>query len=333
MLLSLLDVLIGLTVIYLVLSSAASTAVDFIEIRLRRRGRLLEKGIVEIFSKTLDSAQDGAPKATTTLVKALYTSPYISSLYEGEYQPGGRLLPSAIPPTRFAGAVLALAAGNDDFRIAVNRMLAVAGLSLDSDRAAVEQAIATYYDETMDRVTGWYRRHVQTILFVLGLGFAIVLNADTLQIVRVLSQDAKVRADIVRVAADLEAPAPLAVCEGEGRVSAACEAALDQRLGAQLSRASALGLPLGWDGEHGRLCGSCRDRLDQAVAVVAKLAGFLLTALATTLGAPFWFTLLQRLLAFRNVLAKPERKNPPDDVPAAAAAAAKRRRTPPAVTG
>lgn len=306
MLLSLIDVLIGLTVVYLVFSTAASTAVDFIEVWLRRRGQLLERGITEIFSKTLGEAQGSRSEATLTLVEALYASPYISSLYEGDYQRGGRLLPSAIPPTRFAGAVLALARERDDFRVAIERMLGVAGLSLDSGRAEVEHAIATYYGETMDRVTGWYRRHVQKILFALGLAFAVVLNADTLQILRVLSQDDTVRADIVRMAAGLEAPVPPAACSGAGRDSADCETVLAARLGQQLALAGTLGLPLGWDGEQGRLCSTCRDRVDRAVAVVTKLAGFLLTALATTLGAPFWFTLLQRLLALRNVLQRPK---------------------------
>ncbi|MBA4285522.1 MAG: hypothetical protein C0434_08335 [Xanthomonadaceae bacterium] len=312
MLLQLVDVLIGLTVVYLVFATAASTAVDFAEIWLRRRGRLLERGIAEIFAKTLGTAREGDAAATSTLVEAFYSSPYISSLYEGDYQPGGALLPSAIPPTRFAGAVLALASENPQFKASIERMLKVAGLSLDSPRAKVEQVIATYFNESMERVTGWYRRHVQKILFTLGLLFAVALNADTLQLLKVLSQSPEVREKVVLTAVDLarKQPAEIPACAAGGRETAECEQALADRLGEQLSLVGSLGLPLGWEGPNGRVCGDCRQGEGlQAwiIPVLGKLAGFLLTALATTLGAPFWFDLLTKLLAFRRVV----RREPP----------------------
>lgn len=312
MLLPLIDVLIGLTVVYLLFATAASTAVDFAEVWLRRRGRLLERGIIEIFAKTLGHAQDGRAVATATLVEALYSSPYISSLYEGEYEAGGKLLPSAIPPTRFAGAVLALARENEQFKASINRMLKVADLSLDSPRADVEKVIAIYFSESMDRVTGWYRRHVQQVLFVLGLVFAVAINADTLQLLKVLSQSPEVREKVVLAAVDVarEQPAAIPACQGGGRESAECEQALADRLGQQLSLVGSLGLPLGWEGANGRVCGECRAEdgwTAWIVPVIGKLAGFLLTALATTLGAPFWFDLLNKLLAFRRVV----RRDPP----------------------
>lgn len=307
MLLPLIDVLIGLTVVYLVLATAASTAVDFAEVWLRRRGRLLEQGITEIFSKTLAVSREGDAAATAALVEAFYSSPYISSLYEGHYQPGGPLLPSAIPPHRFAGAVLALARENETFKTSVNRMLKVAGLSLDSPRAEVEAVIATYFTESMDRVTGWYRRHVQKVLFALGLAFAVLLNADTLQLLKVLSQSSEVREKVVLAAVEVarERPAEVAACAGSGRTSEACEQALADRLGQQLSVVGALGLPLGWDGPNGQLCRGCRPQdgwTAWVLPVTGKLAGLLLTALATTLGAPFWFDLLNKLFAARDLL-------------------------------
>ena len=43
-------------------------------------------------------------------------------------------------------------------------------------RAGVER----WFDRGMERVTGWYKRRTQTILFVLGVGVAIALNASAL---------------------------------------------------------------------------------------------------------------------------------------------------------
>ena len=188
MILQLLDVLIGLTLVYLIFSTAASIGVDLLETWLRRRGKLLERGIGEILSQIVGGAGQDDNAAAKAMVRQLYDSPFVYSLYEGKYQVGGSKLPSAIPAARFAGAVIALAAEHEDFRTAANTML------------KVRAALAAYFEESMERVTGWYRRHVQLVLLAIGAVLAIALNADTLNIVRTLSQDDALRAKIVATA-------------------------------------------------------------------------------------------------------------------------------------
>lgn len=314
MILQLLDVLIGLTLVYLIFSTAASISVELLETWLRRRGKLLERGIGEILSQIAGSGgRDG--DAAKAMVKQLYESPFIYSLYEGTYIPGNDKLPSAIPAARFAGAVIALAAEHEEFRKAANTMLKVAGLKLGDDDAKVRAALAAYFDESMDRVTGWYRRYVQLVLLAIGAVLAIALNADTLNIVRTLSQDdvlrAKIVATAVGVAGEGQATAP--ACK---EATADCERQLAQQVNSQLALASNLGLPLGWNlGGTGiglpacvpkageQTCSRGRTIASGALFVVTKILGLALTALATTLGAPFWFDLLNRLIQTRNVVA------------------------------
>ncbi len=314
MILQLLDVLIGLTLVYLIFSTAASIGVELLETWLRRRGKLLERGIGEILSQIVGSGgRDG--DAAKAMVKQLYESPFIYSLYEGKYEPEGSKLPSAIPAARFAGAVIAMAAEHEDFREAANTMLKVAGLKLGDDDVKVRAALAAYFDESMERVTGWYRRHVQRVLLAIGAVLAIALNADTLNIVRTLSQDDALRAKIVATAVGVagEGQASAPVCK---EATADCERRLAQQVGSQLALASSLGLPLGWNlGGTGiglpacvpalseQKCKSGRAFASGALFVLTKILGLALTALATTLGAPFWFDLLNRLIQTRNVVA------------------------------
>ncbi len=314
MILQLLDVLIGLTLVYLIFSTAASIGVELLETWLRRRGKLLERGIGEILSQIVGSAGQDDNAAAKAMVRQLYDSPFIYSLYEGNYRVGGSKLPSAIPAARFAGAVIALAAEHEDFRTAANTMLKVAGLKLGDDDAKVRAALAAYFDQSMERVTGWYRRHVQRVLLAIGAVLAIALNADTLNIVRTLSQDdalrAKIVASAVGVAGEGQATAP--VCKD---ATADCERQLAQQVGSQLALASNLGLPLGWNlggtgvglpacvpraGEQS--CSQGRAFASGALFVITKILGLALTALATTLGAPFWFDLLNRLIQTRNAV-------------------------------
>jgi|GEM_PF-2491225 hypothetical protein len=67
---------------------------------------------------------------------------------------------------------------------------------LEKFKASLEQ----WYDDTMERVTGWYKRRTQIINFFVGLGIAVAFNADTLSIVSVLSKDTNARAQMVQLA-------------------------------------------------------------------------------------------------------------------------------------
>ncbi len=316
MILQLLDVLIGLTLVYLIFSTAASIGAELLEGWLRQRGRLLERGIGEILSRLVgDTGQDG-DAAAKAMVRQLYESPFIYSLYEGNYEAGGDKLPSAIPAARFAGALIALAAEHEAFRTATNTMLKVAGLKLGDDDAQVRAALAAYFDESMERVTGWYRRHVRLVLLVIGALLAIALNADTLNIMRTLSQDDALRAKIVATAigGPGEGQAGTPVCKD---ATPECGRQLEQQLDKQLALVGTLGLPLGWDqGRNGlslppcmpaaasQSCSHGRAFASGALFVIAKLFGLALTALATTLGAPFWFDLLNRLIQSRNLVGR-----------------------------
>jgi hypothetical protein len=61
--------------------------------------------------------------------------------------------------------------------------------------------LATWYDGTMDRASGWYKRRTQRILFFIGLITAIALNIDPITIAHRLRQDDALRATIVAEAA------------------------------------------------------------------------------------------------------------------------------------
>lgn len=62
--------------------------------------------------------------------------------------------------------------------------------------------IENWFDDSMNRVSGWYKRKVQFILFTIGLSLAVVFNVDTLQISGKLSTDKDARDKLVQMAID-----------------------------------------------------------------------------------------------------------------------------------
>lgn len=72
-------------------------------------------------------------------------------------------------------------------------LLENAGDSLDNAIDNMEK----WYDEAMDRVTGWYKRYSQAFALILAFVIALVLNADTFQIGKAIYRDQALRTSLV----------------------------------------------------------------------------------------------------------------------------------------
>ena len=62
------------------------------------------------------------------------------------------------------------------------------------------EKIEGWFEDTMNRAAGWYKRQTQIILFVIGIVLAILFNVDTLQITQRLSVDKETRDKLVEMA-------------------------------------------------------------------------------------------------------------------------------------
>ncbi len=172
MILQLLNVLIGLTLIYLIFSTIASALFELLEGLIRQRGKLLARGIKEILRhRSPDVAAD---------LRRFYEHPLINSLYEGEFSERAHALPSYIPPEHFARAVLMLAedadpeaATTDPFvqlRAFAQRLVGQRPVAEgESQVQALEAAIVAHFNASMDRVGGWFGRYARAVLLGIGL--------------------------------------------------------------------------------------------------------------------------------------------------------------------
>lgn len=169
------------------------------------------------------------------------------------------------------------------------------------------------------------------MLFALALGVAVAANADTLSIARRLSSDAALR-QAVAAQAEAYAKKPDAGRPQADSSIAAVHAAVDALNG--------VGLPLGWTEGDVRALGLCglpvaacppasamasramqkaspyAGAANVAAAWVVKLGGLLVTAFAVSLGAPFWFDTLNRVVSIRAAGRSPDEKpKPPEGGP------------------
>jgi len=177
----------------------------------------------------------------------------------------------------------------------------VARAGADVDKIA--QGLAQWYDDTMDRLSGVYKRRVQRFILAWSLILVVGCNLDVVSVTRTLWSERAVRDVVVstaqdRVAAGQPGPASGGTAPAGPASVGDVSAAADEAARA-VRDTSSLDLPIGWGGDGPR-------RVPDTVGDwLLKILGWAVATLALLLGAPFWFDLLGRLVNMRNSGPKP----------------------------
>ena len=162
--------------------------------------------------------------------------------------------------------------------------------------------IATWFDSGMEQVSGWYRRHTRKAVLILGLALAALFNVDAVRITKELFRNSSLGDEVVAAAAMMNAMPE----ESEDSTVKATTAQLAETVDSLNAVFTSAGIPMGWTGIEWP---PTPKTLDQAwpwgLQVILMLIGWSFTAAAVSLGAPFWFDLLKRVVSIRAGAAPP----------------------------
>jgi len=294
------------------------------------------------------------PDEITSLSDSFYNHPLIKSLG----RPGKH--PSYVPSRTFALTLLDIFAKGQAITGTAEQRLAQIKASIsnlpDSDVKKslqallmnggdsvekVEENLEGWFNDSMDRVSGWYKNRVQIWTMVIASLVTILVNADTIQIAQKLMINPALRGKIVQEATNLNGPkqdqtvptltaqqkADLSSLTGwteEFRIFHHLDACADPSLrGTILAEADCRGesdeqvkanaspkFVAAWNSDAfpgiRLLSGLALPWL--WTVVPGHLAGWVLTAIAASLGAPFWFDTLNKFMNIRAAGTSPTEK-------------------------
>ncbi len=195
----------------------------------------------------------------------------------------------------------------------LGRSLSVLLAESERDASKLKENLETWFNNSMDRVTGWYKRKTQWVHLVLAVVLTVGINVDSIQIVQNLSRDSALRDSIVAQAQAYAKDNP------DGTK-------IDPTFDALHGKLDGLNLPIGWSwtpppaagaeasGQTFRSApfktlrdlGNSQAWDDLGQAARFHLWGWLLTAIAISLGAPFWFDTLNKVITIRSSGKAPE---------------------------
>lgn len=307
-----LEVAIGIVFIYLLLSLICSALNEFVSRIFSMRAKNLEKGIRNLLN---DPEFIG-------YAKDFYNHPLIKSLERKGIKP------SYIPSRTFALVLMDVVgsggAGSGSkrfksFRSTVakitndnlKRTLLVFIDEAENNLNKLTENIGEWFNNAMQRVSGWYKRKTQLIILFMALALCLLFNADTLMIANSLSHDAAMRNAVVLVAEEYaKQPLPAKPDEKTSKESlAAEEKILLTRLNLVRHQIQKLQLPIGW----AKMSDDPRAVPRNFPSWLAKILGILFTTIAVSLGAPFWFDVLNKFVNLRSAGDRPDKENKKTD--------------------
>jgi hypothetical protein len=399
------DVAIGLVFVYLLLSILCTAMNEWIAGLFRLRAKTLKTAI----SRLVDEPPATSAREVTQgerLSSAILAHPLITSIQDGKrgpsYIPASRFVaafkdtlkqhgvslrgageaskPATEPPATnvTAGRPIANDLAHVQRQMEALRPMrtTVAAVPGDpgaaTDDNALDQQLRDWFNQGMERATGWYKRRLMLITIVLAAIVTVVSNADTLVAARILWRDPSVRAAVVAQAQerakkprpagggiidadypDKDKPVSDSATVTGKEESAEREGETDDETassdgGITPEEQAAVGQLIGWDREfkevNTKTCAvrqkaineackvgqeaseACRKAIDDGTADGAcvqsatglvptdasvgfaalfpllwmHLVGWFITAVAVSLGAPFWFDTLKLFMSVRS---------------------------------
>ena len=290
---TIIQVAIGVIFVWVTLAVITSQVQEWVASILAWRANFLESAIEQML---------GNPEVKNKL----YNHPLIQGLYSNS----GKRKPGGIPQDKFAlvlfeevinsgitvadakntfdnlkksvavlktkgegNALQNFAASLDTLLIGIEEKADDASHSITEARVRVE----SWFNDSMERLGGAYRRRMQITGLIVGISIAAVLNVDTGAIMSTLWKDPILRQAIVTQAGQLQ----------KSDIQPGEAAPTVEEIAKNAEKLNVLSLPVGW---------SSKNIPTNANGWVAKIVGILLSGMAAAQGAPYWFDIMRKLV-------------------------------------
>ncbi len=319
---TILDVAVGLVFVYCLYSLLATTINEIISSILALRAKKLELAIRRMLTDDASIRSD----LSNRLLDQFFAHPLIRYMNAGSWfnrapsyiaaQDFSKIVVDSLrtvsdgagllSPESITAGLRALDPGsNSDTVRLLQSFLQDANNDMEKFRALLEQ----WFNRMMERTSGWYTRQAKWIALLIGLGVAAAFNASTFTIAGNLMKDKSAREDLAQMASSYLQSHPQSFRSDSAAVKPDSTTSIDSLVNYAANlyktdiRQSNKMLGLGWSGN------AAANHMDQRQWLLNVL-GWLVTALAISLGAPFWFDLLSKLVQLRGTGPKPAEETP-----------------------
>lgn len=301
-----LDVVIGMIFVYLLFSLFVSIVNEMINSWLNIRGKRLYDSIERLLGPDGVNIFYDEPAIKLITRKGSWVSSYKNLRKKDTKLRFGYRPPESIPETLFIDVI-------SNMDITDDSILKKFMDKTSSDRNRLNEV----YNSVMEEASAAYKRRLRWILLILGFFTAVIFNVNSIDIFKTLKDDPNARAKIVEQATayiEVNKELPQKQKLTNEKIEE-LQDSIDILLENQINHLSS-NLGIGWDlgGYEIEICFLCPvdPVFKQLIASQVSWVGFfgwVITAIAISLGAPFWFDLLSKVINIKNQV-KGKKKEP-----------------------
>lgn len=305
----LLDIVIGLSLIYTFLSLLSSELTELAITVLQWSRRSLKRAIMILLGEPLELGKD--PKTfKDTIAGRLYSSSSMTAIVERfdqrhvtlshsfaplfaealidvlqnlpyEVHRENRPVGAEMPVTKLLSTVESSPEVSPQLKANLKRLITQARMvqpDPQQQMVQLKQEIALWFNQAMREMFRAYKHDLKTISFLVSLVLVVAINADSLYIIRRISENTATRAIVIQNVTQIQG----------------CQKTLDspnciERVSALMESST---IPIGWQrsnrqNQFSRISGG---------SLLRAIGGWLLTGIAVSMGARFWLQLLNRFV-------------------------------------
>lgn len=322
-----LELAIAFVFIILLLSLLVSGINEIFVYAFNTRGKFLKEVIAMVFKDK-----------NKNFTEALYDHPMIDSLKKNQ-----KSLPAYISSGSFADTIIELIGNeyekkherivqnpetleeyvDDSKRIADPYKRFVAGIKEmqysdlkillrniaenSADTAELKKNLSKWYDEYMDRASGWYKSKIQLWLFIIGFGVAVFMNVDSFRLLSDLKRDNVLSSKLADAAQGYIAEHSQGLTKPDSLVK------IIGQIDKSYQMIDAYDLPIGWEKIPDNKSTNLKELFIENELNWMTPFGWAATAALLSFGSPFWFELLNKLINLRKSGKKPEVAKPKEE--------------------
>ena len=317
-----LDVAIGLALMFLFQSILISGINDLLVSLLSVRGKILKTFLISAL-KSKD--------AKDTLFVQISTSPFINSLKRNNK------FPAEITSRNFSDAIIELIIREDaskepyinkiknnietlpdsEFKSILITRLNESGDNYEKFKTSIEN----WFDDYMDRISRWYKKRVTYIMYFFAFVTTMALNVDALFVMNELWKNPKLRESAVMMSEnvvkknfnEITKKKYTGLLTDSSDIKDTINVALNQ-VTDNYQNLHILDFPITWAYAYQLQYGKEEPLESRSLLyklqwtskqlTLEKLLGFIITTLAVSIGAPIWYDIIKKLVSAREILKK-----------------------------
>ncbi len=170
--------------------------------------------------------------------------------------------------------------------------------SAEQQLVQFQKEAETWFDRSMERASGVYKRNAKLVAIIVGCSIAFTTNTDTIYVVNQLAKEQSLRSAVTQAAADV----------------ALTNSSNDNIDRERIDRITDnLSLPIGWSEVNLKQQRKEGNKWIKSLGIVGhylpvwslSVIGWLISGIAISMGASFWYDLLGKFINVKNVGKKP----------------------------